>query len=73
MCLKLPREKKFTVTNGAVERLGFPEIGNSIFFKNNHPLILELACGKGEYTLALATRIRITISSALISKEREFG
>ncbi len=23
-------------------------------FKNNHPVILELACGKGEYTLGLA-------------------
>jgi len=26
------------------------------FFKNNHPIILELGCGKGEYTLALAQR-----------------
>jgi len=25
------------------------------FFKNNHPVILELACGKGEYTVQLAT------------------
>ena len=25
-----------------------------IFFKNNHPVILELACGKGEYTVGLA-------------------
>jgi tRNA (guanine-N7-)-methyltransferase len=24
------------------------------FFKNDHPVILELACGKGEYTIALA-------------------
>lgn len=24
------------------------------FFKNNHPLTLELACGKGEYTVGLA-------------------
>lgn len=24
------------------------------YFKNNHPLILELACGKGEYALGLA-------------------
>ncbi|NLA16276.1 MAG: tRNA (guanosine(46)-N7)-methyltransferase TrmB [Bacteroidales bacterium] len=23
-------------------------------FKNNHPIVLELGCGKGEYTLALA-------------------
>ncbi|MEP7277569.1 MAG: tRNA (guanosine(46)-N7)-methyltransferase TrmB [Bacteroidota bacterium] len=25
-----------------------------VFFKNNHPLTLELACGKGEYTIGLA-------------------
>ncbi len=27
---------------------------NAVFFKNNNPVILELACGKGEYTLGLA-------------------
>lgn len=26
------------------------------FFKNNHPIVLELGCGKGEYTLALARK-----------------
>jgi tRNA (guanine-N7-)-methyltransferase len=26
----------------------------SDFFKNNHPVVLELACGKGEYTVNLA-------------------
>lgn len=26
------------------------------FFKNNNPIVLELGCGKGEYTLALAKR-----------------
>lgn len=26
------------------------------FFKNSHPLVLELGCGKGEYTLALSER-----------------
>ena len=24
------------------------------FFKNKHPIVLELACGKGEYTLGLS-------------------
>src|SRR5688572_27054282 len=24
------------------------------FFKNDHPIILELACGRGEYTIGLA-------------------
>jgi tRNA (guanine-N7-)-methyltransferase len=27
---------------------------NSLFFKNEQPIVLELACGKGEYTIALA-------------------
>ena len=27
---------------------------NKIYFKNDNPLILELACGRGEYSLALA-------------------
>jgi tRNA (guanine-N7-)-methyltransferase len=26
----------------------------NIFFKNNHPVILELACGRGEYTVGLS-------------------
>ncbi len=25
-----------------------------VFFKNNHPIVLELGCGKGEYTVGLA-------------------
>lgn len=27
---------------------------NSEFFKNNHPIIIELGCGKGEYSVGLA-------------------
>ena len=26
------------------------------FFGNNHPIVLELGCGRGEYTIALGTR-----------------
>jgi tRNA (guanine-N7-)-methyltransferase len=26
------------------------------FFKNNHPIVLELGCGRGEYTVGLATQ-----------------
>ncbi len=29
---------------------------HSQFFKNNHPIVLELGCGKGEYTTGLAAR-----------------
>ncbi len=28
---------------------------NTNFFKNNNPIIIELGCGKGEYTVGLAT------------------
>jgi len=28
----------------------------STFFENDHPIVLELGCGKGEYTVALAQR-----------------
>ncbi len=27
---------------------------NDVFFKNNYPIVLELGCGKGEYTVGLA-------------------
>ncbi|WP_291127013.1 tRNA (guanosine(46)-N7)-methyltransferase TrmB, partial [Dysgonomonas sp. UBA7698] len=27
---------------------------NSLFFKNDNPIVLELGCGKGEYTVGLA-------------------
>ncbi|MFY7787654.1 MAG: tRNA (guanosine(46)-N7)-methyltransferase TrmB, partial [Thermoflexibacteraceae bacterium] len=27
---------------------------NELFFKNNNPIVLELACGRGEYTIGLA-------------------
>lgn len=36
---------------------GFSHKGNwNSFFKNNNPIVLELGCGKGEYTLALAEK-----------------
>ena len=40
----------------ALMREGFPLKGkwNSDFFKNDHPIIVELGCGKGEYTVGLA-------------------
>lgn len=30
----------------------------SAFFRNQHPIVLELGCGKGEYTTGLASRFR---------------
>ena len=37
---------------------GFPLKGKwkQDFFKNNHPIVLELGCGKGEYTIGLARK-----------------
>lgn len=37
---------------------GFELKGNwdKTVFKNNHPIVLELGCGKGEYTVALAEK-----------------
>jgi len=29
---------------------------NEIYFKNNNPITIELACGRGEYTIGLASR-----------------
>ena len=29
---------------------------NEVYFKNSHPITVELACGRGEYSVGLATR-----------------
>ena len=29
---------------------------NELYFKNNNPIVLELGCGKGEYSVGLAKR-----------------
>lgn len=41
-----------------VDDVEFPLKGNwkGEFFKNNNPIVLELGCGRGEYTVALARR-----------------
>ncbi|MFL1894732.1 tRNA (guanosine(46)-N7)-methyltransferase TrmB [Aquimarina sp. 2-A2] len=36
--------------------LGYKGAWNKKFFKNDNPIILELGCGKGEYTVALAKK-----------------
>jgi len=36
------------------ERYLFKGCWNKEFFKNDHPIVLELGCGKGEYTVGLA-------------------
>ncbi len=39
----------------ALQEKGFEMKGrwNELFFKNDHPIVLELGCGKGEYTVGL--------------------
>ncbi|HSY76703.1 MAG TPA: tRNA (guanosine(46)-N7)-methyltransferase TrmB [Bacteroidia bacterium] len=48
----------FEPTQAAGEKVDFPLKGkwNADYFKNNNPIILELGCGKGEYTIGLAKR-----------------
>lgn len=36
--------------------LGYKGVWSKKFFKNDHPIVLELGCGKGEYTVGLAKR-----------------
>ncbi len=40
---------------GALQEKGFEMKGrwNELFFTNDHPIVLELGCGKGEYTVGL--------------------
>jgi tRNA (guanine-N7-)-methyltransferase len=51
-------ENVFQPTREEVVNGEFPFKGkwNSDFFKNDHPIIVELGCGKGEYTIGLAER-----------------
>lgn len=51
-------ENVFQPTREEVINDEFPLKGkwNKEFFKNDHPLVLELGCGKGEYSVGLANR-----------------
>ena len=51
-------ENVFQPTREEVTSGAFPMKGkwNSDFFKNDHPIIVELGCGKGEYSIGLAER-----------------
>ncbi len=49
-----PKENILTGKDGI--QVDFTNGWNSFCFKNNNPIILELACGRGEYSLKLADR-----------------
>ncbi|MDD2299314.1 MAG: tRNA (guanosine(46)-N7)-methyltransferase TrmB [Fermentimonas sp.] len=47
----------FQISFNTLETEGFPLKGKwNTHFKNNNPIILELGCGKGEYTVGLARK-----------------
>lgn len=46
--------ENFLVDNGKTGPVNLKGRWSEFFFKNENSIILELACGKGEYTLALA-------------------
>jgi len=48
----------FQYPYGVLAQTGCPMRGkwNEIYFKNDHPIVLELGCGKGEYAVGLGER-----------------
>ena len=49
-------ENVFQYPHSVIEQVPFEMKGHwrDQYFKNNHPIVLELGCGKGEYTVELA-------------------
>lgn len=49
-------ENVFQYPHSVIEQMPFEMKGHwrDQYFKNNHPIVLELGCGKGEYTVGLA-------------------
>ncbi len=45
-----------TLQNYKGEQVAMKGKWRSDFFKNDHPIVIELACGYGEYTMAIAER-----------------
>ncbi len=51
-----PHYTQPTLVNSAGEEMNLKGMWNEKVFGNSHPLTLELGCGKGDYTVALATK-----------------
>ncbi|MFN5711127.1 MAG: tRNA (guanosine(46)-N7)-methyltransferase TrmB, partial [Bacteroidota bacterium] len=45
-------------TQKEVENFALKGLWNKNHFQNNHPLVLELGCGKGEYTTAMSAAFK---------------
>ena len=45
-----------SMENHLGEKVNYKGQWNEVFFNNNNPIVLELACGYGEYTMAMAER-----------------
>lgn len=46
--------KKASLVNSKGKEVSLPGKWNADYFKNDNPIVLELACGKGEYSLGLS-------------------
>jgi tRNA (guanine-N7-)-methyltransferase len=53
---QLPNVIEFPLSRLKDEKFDGAGKWNADFFKNDNPIVLELGCGKGEYTVALARR-----------------
>jgi len=48
----------FQYSYETLKQEGFPLKGKwDSYFRNNHPIVLELGCGKGEYTVGMAKKM----------------
>jgi len=53
---QLPNVIEYPLSRLKTEKFEGKGKWNAGFFKNDHPIVLELGCGKGEYTVGLARR-----------------
>ena len=44
------------LTNHLCEKIDLKNKWKEVVFKNNHPITIELACGKADYTISLAQK-----------------